>query len=93
MDRQFKVWLRSDASGEGADLEENEANLFAAELLMPERFLVKDVEKIGTVDLLEEGVLGKLAERYGVSRHAMTFRLTDAGFPAELITPKERSRS
>ena len=62
VDRQFKVWLRSDASGEGADLEENEANLFAAELLMPERFLVKDVEKIGTVDLLEEGVLGKLAE-------------------------------
>lgn len=75
VDRQFKVWLRSDASSEGTDLEEKEANLFAAELLMPERFLAKDLEKIGAVDLLEEDVLSKLAERYGVSTQAMTFRL------------------
>jgi Zn-dependent peptidase ImmA (M78 family) len=32
------------------DLEAKEAKLFAAELLMPEGFLAKDVETIGTVD-------------------------------------------
>lgn len=80
VDRQFKVWLRSDASSEGTDPEEKEANLFAAELLMPARFLEKDIEKIGTVDLLEEDVLRDLAEQYGVSTQAMTFRLAYLGY-------------
>lgn len=75
VDRRFKVWLRNDASGEGTDVEEKEANLFAAELLMPARFLEKDMKRIGTVDLLEEDVLKELAEKYGVSTQAMTFRL------------------
>jgi len=80
VDRRFKVWLRSDASSEGTDLEEKEANLFAAELLMPARLLAKDVETIGTVDLLEEDVLKDLAEQYGVSTQAMTFRLAYLGY-------------
>lgn len=80
VDRRFKVWLRSPASGEGTDLEEREANLFAAELLMPAQFLAKDVERIGAVDLLEEDVLRDLAEQYGVSTQAMTFRLAYLGY-------------
>ena len=80
VDRQFKVWLRNEASSQGTDVEEKEANLFAAELLMPARFLAKDVEKIGAFDALNENVLGELAEKYGVSTQAMTFRLAYLGY-------------
>ena len=80
VDRRFKVWLRNDASSEGTDLEEKEANLFAAELLMPASFLAKDVEKIGAVDLFEPDVIEELAGRYGVSTQAMTFRLAYLGY-------------
>src|SRR5262245_50861471 len=75
VDREFKVWLRNDASSQGTDIEEKEANLFAAELLMPAHFLAEDVEEIGTIDVLNEEVLQELASKYGVSTQAMTFRL------------------
>jgi Zn-dependent peptidase ImmA (M78 family) len=80
VDRQFRVWLRSEASSQGTDLEEKEANLFAAELLMPEKFLVKDVQTIGTVDVLDEDVIKRIAEKYEVSTQAMTFRLAYLGY-------------
>jgi Zn-dependent peptidase ImmA (M78 family) len=80
VDRDFKVWLRSDASSKGTNVEEKEANLFAAELLMPARFVARDVERIGTIDLLEETVLQDLASKYGVSLQAMTFRLAYLGY-------------
>ena len=51
VDRQLKVWLRSELSSQGTNVEEKEANLFAAELLMPVRYLEGDVEQIGTIDL------------------------------------------
>ena len=79
VDREFKVWLRSDASSKGTDIEEKEANLFAAELLMPARFVARDVERIDTIDLLDEEVLQELAAKYGVSLQAMTFRLAYLG--------------
>jgi Zn-dependent peptidase ImmA (M78 family) len=80
VDRDFKVWLRNDASSQGTDVEEKEANLFAAELLMPAHFLAHDVEEIGTIDLLDEEVLQELAAKYGVSTQAMTFRLAYLGY-------------
>ena len=80
VDRQFKVWLRDESSSQGIDLEEKEANLFAAELLMPASFLRGDVKEIGVVDLDDERALAKLARRYGVSTQAMTFRLAYLGY-------------
>lgn len=80
VDRGFSVRLRSGASGEGRNIEEKEANLFAAELLMPRRFLEEDIAAIDAVDLVEEDVIAKLARRYGVSTQAMTFRLGYLGF-------------
>jgi Zn-dependent peptidase ImmA (M78 family) len=79
VDRKFKVWLRSGASSQGIDVEEKEANLFAAELLMPIRFLASDVNEI-TFDLEDEAVLERLAEKYAVSTQAMTFRLAYLGY-------------
>jgi Zn-dependent peptidase ImmA (M78 family) len=80
IDRQFKVWLRNEASSKGTDIEEKEANLFAAELLMPASFLEEDLEEIGAFDALDEDTLAELAEKYGVSTQAMTFRLAYLGY-------------
>ena len=80
VDRNFRVWLRSDASSKGTNVEEKEANLFAAELLMPTHFLAHDVEAIDTIDLLDEDVLKQLADKYCVSTQAMTFRLAYLGY-------------
>lgn len=79
VDRQFKMWLRSEASSQGTDLEEKEANLFAAEILMPPEFIERDIRKIGVFDLMDEEVIAKLAAKYGVSTQAMNFRLTYLG--------------
>ncbi|MCB9924344.1 MAG: ImmA/IrrE family metallo-endopeptidase [Planctomycetaceae bacterium] len=80
VDRDFKVWLRSEASSQGTDVEEKEANLFAAELLMPASFVKQDVEDIGTIDIIDEEVLQELAAKYNVSTQAMTFRLAYLGY-------------
>lgn len=75
VDREFRVWLRSHASASGVDENEREANLFAAELLMPARFLAHDVPRLSASHIPGGDVIGKLAEHYGVSTQAMTLRL------------------
>lgn len=80
VDRRFQVKFRNEASSQGTDDEEKEANLFAAELLMPADFLKEEMEEIDIVDLDDETVLAKLARRYGVSTQAMTFRLAYLGY-------------
>jgi hypothetical protein len=51
------------------------------ELLMPARFLALATDQIGAFDLLDEQVICSLAERYGVSSQAMSFRLAYLGYP------------
>jgi len=75
----FKVSWRNADSSEGTDIEEIEANLFAAELLMPAAFLREDLKLYGTLDLLDEDSLDEafsaLAKKYRVSKQAITYRL------------------
>ncbi len=73
-DKDFRVNLRSEASGLGVDVEEIEANFFAARLLMPRRFLEADPQA-ALVDVEDAQAVGRLAKRYGVSSHAMSIRL------------------
>ena len=80
VDRGFSVKLRSSKSSEGTDDEEKEANLFAAELLMPKHFVASDLDEIDDVDLVDENVIAGLANKYGVSTQAMTFRLSYLGY-------------
>jgi len=80
VDRQFQVKLRDKESSKGTDLEEKEANLFAAELLMPRRFLEEELAAIDVMDLEQEEVLKELADRYGVSTQALAFRLSYLGY-------------
>jgi Zn-dependent peptidase ImmA (M78 family) len=76
VDKDFRVNLRDGDSSKGVDSNEMEANRFAAELLMPTRFLVKDIERLSGMNQAE---LNSLARRYKVSAHAMRIRLSNFG--------------
>lgn len=74
VDQGFRINLRDPRSATAEDAEEIEANAFAANLLMPSAWLHRDV-KDETLDLADETEIKRLAERYGVSKQAMIFRL------------------
>ncbi len=80
VDRTATIYHRSPRSSEGVDEGEIEANLFAAELLMPQEFIEKDLASRGYVDLADEKQVWRLAKRYGVSTQAMSIRLTYLGW-------------
>jgi Zn-dependent peptidase ImmA (M78 family) len=75
VDETFRVNLRSPRSTTAEDVEEIEANAFAANLLMPAAWLRRDFES-GAVDWHDEGEVHRLAARYLVSPQAMLLRLT-----------------
>jgi Zn-dependent peptidase ImmA (M78 family) len=76
----FSIRLRSGASSEGTDESEMEANLFAAELLMPSAFLARDLKNRQLLD--DRGVI-TLAKKYGVSTQALLIRLSSLGYIRE----------
>ena len=72
---------RDSKSSEGTDVEEKEANLFAAELLMPKQFIDSDMLNLGDAEAAdEETVVTNLAKRYDVSSQAFAFRLAYLGY-------------
>jgi Zn-dependent peptidase ImmA (M78 family) len=73
-DRDYRVNYRSTESSQATNVEEIEANFFAASILMPKDFLEAD-EAIKALDSDVE--VDKLAKRYAVSRHAMSLRLAN----------------
>ena len=77
VDRHF-VFRRDQKAATGNDREEIQANMFAAELLMPREWLVSDAGEHG-FDIGEDEGLAELARRYGVSQSAMLFRLANLG--------------
>ncbi len=80
VDHGFELRLRNDRSSQGVDRDEMEANLFAAELLMPRRLLKKDLGDLQTVEISDDKTIGRLAKRYGVSVQALMIRLTALGY-------------
>jgi Zn-dependent peptidase ImmA (M78 family) len=83
IDHKVKIMLRNEDSRKGINSREKEANLFAAELLMPAMFLKEDIEKINNISLLDENdekELKELANKYNVSTQALTFRLIYLGY-------------
>lgn len=80
IDRQFQVNLRDGNSSKGERAEEKEANLFAAELLIPVRFIQQDLAEVDALDLEHDDTLTELAKKYQVSVQAMTFRLAYLGY-------------
>ena len=73
-DHEFRVNLRSVESSEGRDVEEIEANFFAASLLMPDACLDAD-PRTAFIHLDDDAAVGALAKTFKVSQQAMTLRL------------------
>ena len=78
-DRSFK--FRDTRSSEGTAIDEIQANQFAAELLMPRTVLVREVgsrtfDHAVDDDPAFELLVNRLAKKFGVSKQAMTIRLS-----------------
>lgn len=76
---QVMVQMRNSRSSDGSNHEEVEANRFAAELLMPEDFLLADLGSMGALHADDSRNIEQLATRYIVSVQAMTIRLSTLG--------------
>ncbi len=76
VDQNFRVAWRKASASSGVNWIEIEANRFAAELLIPTKFLKRDLDSLESIDIRTVAVL---ANRYGVSKDAMKFRLTNLG--------------
>lgn len=74
VDKLFRINLRSPSSSKADDVEEIEANAFAASLLMPLSFLRTDLQGV-VLDIDDAARIEGLAKRYRVSTQAMTYRL------------------
>jgi Zn-dependent peptidase ImmA (M78 family) len=83
VDRGFPVRLRNSLSSEGTDDAEREANYFAAALLMPKRFLERDLHGEEFLDLTEDTKVKMLSRKYGVSAIALVNRLKNLGYIQE----------
>jgi Zn-dependent peptidase ImmA (M78 family) len=77
--QSYLIKLRKTNSDLTNEIEEQEANLFAAELLMPKIFLERDIIKFKNADLLFDDNIPDLARKYKVSVRALTFRLANLG--------------
>lgn len=80
--KHYSVLFRDQSSSTGEIQSEREANAFAAALLMPEKFLQREISK-HNFDLTDENALKLLAHRFNVSTQAMTFRIANL----ELFSP------
>lgn len=77
----LQVNFRDKTSSLATDRKEIEANAFAADLLMPERFIFEEVSRLIKSDSLrnEEQLITQLAQRFVVSRESMSYRLVNLG--------------
>lgn len=77
VDSIFRIDRRDEESAKGTDDREKEANLFAAEILMPKDFVERDLRALNVVD---EDAIKSLARAYDVSVQALTFRMVYLGY-------------
>lgn len=73
-DENFRLNFRNDMSATASDVDEIEANFFAACVLMPRRFL----DQVGAAECIDDdNGVRKLAKLFRVSQHAMSLRLAN----------------
>lgn len=70
---------RDGRSSAAIDKQEIEANAFAAALLMPAEWVVKEAAALFDAGVDPSDVISKLAQKFDVSQHAMNFRLVNLG--------------
>lgn len=76
VDRKQRALYRNAVSATGEVLREREANSFAAALLMPEKLIEEEVWNLTE----EDDIVYTLADKFGVSKLAMSFRLSNLGY-------------
>ena len=76
VDQNLRVAWRNAESSKAIDWNEIQANRFAAELLMPTAFMLKDLDSLEVVDI---HAVALLAAKYVVSPGAMKIRLSQLG--------------
>ena len=77
--------LRDERSGSATDVEEIQANAFAAELLMPQALVLKELRSIDLARVGSEAtVVRDLAHLFEVSEQAMEYRLVNLGVRRQL---------
>jgi Zn-dependent peptidase ImmA (M78 family) len=83
IDWKFSILRRDGKSSEASNTNEIEANIFAANLLMPRQFLHADLSAQaglnGEVEISAD-LIRVLAAKYRVSETAMNFRLINLGY-------------
>lgn len=75
IDTADMVLYRDEVASQATHLREIEANQFAAELLMPDSLISKDIEKLRKENNGMSDIIVGLAEKYEVSQAAMAIRL------------------
>lgn len=75
------VFYRGDEAADGTHTQEIQANVFAAELLMPEP-IVREMFLKHPVDPHDEAAVKRMAARFEVSGHSLTLRLVNLGLVA-----------
>jgi Zn-dependent peptidase ImmA (M78 family) len=78
IDERFPFAFRDEVSSLAVDPAEIEANQFAAELLMPEAWLIAEIRG-QHLDIESEDVIEALAKKFGVSVQSMMHRLSNLG--------------
>jgi Zn-dependent peptidase ImmA (M78 family) len=76
IDKEFKMLFRDQNSTKGEIQKEQEANAFAAALLMPEKLLIKAISN-HNFDLSDEDSMKNISKLFNVSVPAMTFRIAN----------------
>lgn len=74
VDHNYRTNYRSAESSMATNIDEIEANFFAASILMPRRFL-DDLNAVEAVE--DDDKVRDLAKFFDVSRHAMSLRLVN----------------
>jgi Zn-dependent peptidase ImmA (M78 family) len=76
----YQIKRRDSEASLGTNTDEKEANLFAAELLMPVSFIEQDLDLLGGLDAEDGKAMDVLARKYRVSVQSLTFRLAYLGY-------------
>lgn len=86
VDRPLSVKFRDSQSSLAIDPEEIQANQFAAALLMPQTWVIRDADEVLARQQAasDEHLIEELAKKYRVSPQAMEFRLANLGFWAPM---------
>jgi Zn-dependent peptidase ImmA (M78 family) len=79
IDKDFIVKFRSEKNYTAHEIkQEQDANMFAAALLMPKEFLQAELARKDYNDLAEADFISALAKVFDVSIQAMTYRIANA---------------